>query len=188
MPKVVDRNLYRKELLSRCLELFAERGYGSITMRQIARGLDVSTGTLYHYFPSKEGIFIQLVQELCERDIANFFAKAPGDETKRERCQHVMAFFRERFEHYQQQLFLWIDFYQHTQRHEMADREFLNGLWHRIRDPLAAYLQESNPDRVDFILIFMDGMLLHCLYGRDREDPTWIARQSALLVQLLHAA
>ncbi|MEM9511104.1 MAG: TetR/AcrR family transcriptional regulator [Cyanobacteria bacterium P01_E01_bin.48] len=187
MPKVVDRDRYRRELLSHCLELFAERGYGSITMRQIAEGLDVSTGTLYHYFPSKEGIFIQLVQELCERDIAEFLERAPVGESLRERLQLVTEFFRQHFQHYQQQLFLWIDFYQHGQRHEIDDREFLNGLWQRIRDSLAAYLQESNPDRVDFILTFMDGMLLHCIYERDREDPTWIARQLELLVQLLDA-
>lgn len=187
MPKIVDRDRYRKELLSRCLELFAERGYGAITMRQIAQGLGVSTGTLYHYFPSKEGIFTQLVQELCERDIVEFLQAAPAGGTTSDRFEAVMQFFFDNFEHYQQQLFLWIDFYQHEQRHDIADREFLSHLWHRIRDPLAQYLQESDPDRVDFILIFMDGLLLQCLYGRDRGDTTWMARQSALLVQLLNA-
>ncbi|MEO1131377.1 MAG: TetR/AcrR family transcriptional regulator [Cyanobacteria bacterium J06639_1] len=187
MPKIVDRDRYRKELLSRCLELFAERGYGSITMRQIAQGLGVSTGTLYYYFPSKEGIFIQLVQELCERDIVEFLKTAPADGTKRDRFQAVMQFFLENFEHYQQQLFLWVDFFQYGQRHEISDREFLNRLWPRIRDPLAVYLQEPNSDRVDFILIFMDGLLLHCLYGCDCDDPTWLERQSNLLEQLMEA-
>ena len=79
MPKIVDHDQYRKELLSKCLTLFAERGYGSVTMRQIGQGLGVSTGTLYHYFPSKESILIQLVEELCEQDIATFFAQAPRE-------------------------------------------------------------------------------------------------------------
>jgi AcrR family transcriptional regulator len=39
MPKSVDHIQYRKELLNKCFNLFAEKGYGSITMRQIARGL-----------------------------------------------------------------------------------------------------------------------------------------------------
>jgi AcrR family transcriptional regulator len=54
MPKIVDHDQYRKELLSKCFDLFAEKGYGSITMRQIAEGLNVSTGTLYHYFPANK--------------------------------------------------------------------------------------------------------------------------------------
>ena len=77
MPKIVDHDRYRKELLSGCFTLFAERGYGSITMRQIAKALGVSTGTLYHYFPSKESIFMQLVQDSFERNISTFLAQAP---------------------------------------------------------------------------------------------------------------
>ena len=59
MPKIVDHEQYRKELLGKCFDLFAQKGYGSITMRQIAQGLGVSTGTLYHYFPSKQALFEQ---------------------------------------------------------------------------------------------------------------------------------
>ena len=92
MPKVVDHEQYRKELLQGSLTLFAKRGYGSITMRQIATGLNVSTGTLYHYFSSKEQIFMQLVQELCEQDVSTFFAQAPQEGTIEERLQAVMNF------------------------------------------------------------------------------------------------
>ncbi len=69
MPKIVDHDQYRKTLLDRAFDLFAEKGY-AITMRQIAQGLGVSTGTLYHYFPSKEALFEQLVIELAERDLS----------------------------------------------------------------------------------------------------------------------
>lgn len=70
MPKIVDHEQYRKELLDKCFDLFALKGYDSITMRQIAEGLGVSTGTLYHYFPSKQILFEQLVQEICEQDLS----------------------------------------------------------------------------------------------------------------------
>lgn len=114
MPKVVDREQYRKELLNGCIELFAQKGYGSITMRQIAEGLKVSTGTLYHYFDSKEAIFMQLVQELCEQDISRFFAQAPEVETLEARLQVVMAFVLKSLQFYQQQMLLWVDFFQQT--------------------------------------------------------------------------
>ena len=54
MPKVVDHVSYRKHLLDQCVNLFAQYGYEALTMRQIAEALHVSTGTLYHYFPTKE--------------------------------------------------------------------------------------------------------------------------------------
>ncbi|MEM9005983.1 MAG: TetR/AcrR family transcriptional regulator [Cyanobacteria bacterium P01_F01_bin.86] len=185
MPKIVDHDRYRKDLLSKCLKLFAERGYGSITMRQIAQGLGVSTGTLYHYFPSKEGIFIQLVQELCEQDIAIFFTQAPQGETARDRLRIVMEFFLENFKFYQQQLLLWIDFYQHSQRQPVDDPRFLQGLWHRTHDQLAAYLQLPNPAHVSFVLVFIDGLLLQCLYDHDQAEQDWVAQQVELLIELL---
>ena len=114
MPKIVDHDRYRKELLHGCLDLFAERGYGSITMRQIAKGLGVSTGTLYHYFPSKESIFMQLVQELCEQDISSFFAQAPEGLTLEGRLRAIMAFVLQNAQFYYQQLVLWVDFFQQT--------------------------------------------------------------------------
>jgi hypothetical protein len=36
MPKLVDHVSYRKQLLAQCFDLFAERGYSSLTTRQIA--------------------------------------------------------------------------------------------------------------------------------------------------------
>ena len=45
-------------------------------MRQLAQKLGISTGTLYHYFPSKEAIFLQLVKELAQRDLSNFMIQA----------------------------------------------------------------------------------------------------------------
>jgi AcrR family transcriptional regulator len=69
MPKIVDHEQYRKELLGKCFDLFADKGYGAITMRQIANSLEVSTGTLYHYFPSKQALFEQLVEEISQQDV-----------------------------------------------------------------------------------------------------------------------
>lgn len=136
----------------------------STTMRQIAQGLGVSTGTLYHYFPSKERILEQLVEELCEQGIADFFAQAPAAENVNERLRIVISFFVEHFRFYQQQLLLWIDFHQHQQR-KGVEQGFLQGVWRRTHAQMATYLQLPSA-QVDFILVFMDGLLLQCLYDR----------------------
>ena len=56
MPKSVDVDAKRQEILAECLFRFAEKGYAAISMRQIASSLGVTTGSLYHYFPSKRDI------------------------------------------------------------------------------------------------------------------------------------
>lgn len=40
----------------------AKRGYAALSMRDLARALRISTGTLYHYFPSKMGLFEAILQ------------------------------------------------------------------------------------------------------------------------------
>lgn len=78
MPKIVNHDAYREELLQRAFALFAQQGYGQVSMRQVAEALDVSTGTLYHYFPSKEALFQQIVALVVQRDVAELQARLAG--------------------------------------------------------------------------------------------------------------
>lgn len=185
MPKIVDHDRYRKELLQGCLALFAERGYGSITMRQIAQGLGVSTGTLYHYFPSKEGLFMQLVQELCEQDISNFLAQAPQDGSVEERLEAVVDFMLQNVQHHHQQLLLWVDFFQQSSQAGDAEAQFLRQVWDRTRDALAAYLQGTDLATVEFILVFLDGLILQFIYSRSFRDLAWFEQQCQLMIQMV---
>ncbi|EKU98749.1 transcriptional regulator [Leptolyngbya sp. PCC 7375] len=189
MPKIVDHDRYRKELLSGCLDLFATRGYGSITMRQIAKGLGVSTGTLYHYFPSKESIFIQLVQELCEQDIYNFLAQVPEVNDLEGRLQAIVDFVLQNAKYYYQQLLLWVDFSQQTRPNPDSDIQALREVWQRTRELLADYLQLSKPELVDFVMVFMDGLVLQYIYDHGYDMATAktpsFAQQSQLMIQMV---
>lgn len=85
MPKIVNHEEYKRELLSNSYEVFAKRGYSALTMRDLAKSLEVSTGTLYHYFPSKLELFEQLVVLIAERDmskIASIVDKSQSTEVK----------------------------------------------------------------------------------------------------------
>lgn len=185
MPKVVDREQYRKELLNGCIELFAQKGYGSITMRQIAEGLKVSTGTLYHYFDSKEAIFMQLVQELCEQDISRFFAQAPEADTLEARLQAVMDFVLKNLQYYQQQMLLWVDFFQQTRTGNDQELQFLRQIWNGTRDATVDYLQLPNTELADFLMIFIDGLIIQYIYNRGIEDADWLHSQSQLMIQMV---
>ncbi len=185
MPKVVDREQYRKELLNGCVELFAQKGYGSSTMRQIAEGLGVSTGTLYHYFKSKEDIFMQLVQELCEQDISRFFAQASEVEGLEARLQAVMDFVLKNLQYYQQQMLLWVDFFQQTRIGSDEELQFLRQIWNGTRDATVDYLQLPDTKLADFLMIFIDGLIIQCIYNRSAEDADWYHSQSQLMIQMV---
>lgn len=50
----------RKEILSSALELFSKKNYHAVSMTEIANGADISKGTLYWYFDSKEELFREI--------------------------------------------------------------------------------------------------------------------------------
>lgn len=70
MPKVVDHEQMRADLVEQSSALFAQQGFAALTMRGIAQALSVSTGTLYHYFPNKEALFEAVVDRAMAADTA----------------------------------------------------------------------------------------------------------------------
>ncbi|MCD6380682.1 TetR/AcrR family transcriptional regulator [bacterium] len=54
----------RHHMLSSALELFAEKGYHNISMRNIANKAEFAIGTLYKFFRNKEDLYKELVTEM----------------------------------------------------------------------------------------------------------------------------
>lgn len=56
----------RERLLEAAMEVFARRGYHGTTVDDIVAASQSSKGAFYHYFPSKQGIFLELLTRLAE--------------------------------------------------------------------------------------------------------------------------
>jgi AcrR family transcriptional regulator len=57
----------RAMILAAARDEFVERGYGSVTVRDIIRRTDLASGTFYNYFPDKESVLRALVGESAQR-------------------------------------------------------------------------------------------------------------------------
>jgi AcrR family transcriptional regulator len=53
----------RERLLSAALEQFSRRGYAASSVREICEAAGVTKPVLYYYFKSKEGLYLQLMEE-----------------------------------------------------------------------------------------------------------------------------
>ncbi|MBI1252158.1 MAG: TetR family transcriptional regulator [Alphaproteobacteria bacterium] len=53
---IPDRSNGRERILDEAMQLFAEHGFDSVTVRDIAAKADVSVGLINHHFGSKEGL------------------------------------------------------------------------------------------------------------------------------------
>lgn len=71
------RNTRVTELEHLAMEMFAERGYGSVTVDEIAARAGVSARTMFRYFPVKEEILLGYVRRGTEAVVAMIEALPP---------------------------------------------------------------------------------------------------------------
>ncbi|MNM05957.1 TetR/AcrR family transcriptional regulator [Pseudomonas putida] len=55
-----------EERRDRAMALFAEKGFGQVSMRELAAHVGLTAGSLYHHFPSKQDLLYDLIEELYE--------------------------------------------------------------------------------------------------------------------------
>lgn len=58
------------ESRDKALELFASKGFGQVGMRELAAFLGLAPGSLYHHYPSKQHLLLDLIEEFYEELLA----------------------------------------------------------------------------------------------------------------------
>lgn len=79
-PRDVDSSDTRQNLLEVARRIFARDGYGATTNRSIADEAGITTGAIYHYFPSKAELYVGVYEVVLKIVADNFDAAiaAPG--------------------------------------------------------------------------------------------------------------
>lgn len=182
MPKIVDRDRYRQELLKKCFDLFAQKGYGSLTMRQIAKELGVSTGTLYHYFPSKEALFVQLIEEITEQDILTVTDGIEALETIEERIAVLRQYIIDNEEYFYQQTLLFFNFFQQPELEQERLKEAIQKSILRYQNAIMKYLKIEDRAIAQHIFYFLDGLMSNRAFTPELVD---ILQQMDLLGKII---
>lgn len=60
------------ELTSAALDLFAERDFASVTIKDIAQATNVNTALIYYYFKSKEDLFRATIESSVTQALENY--------------------------------------------------------------------------------------------------------------------
>ncbi|MBW4622428.1 MAG: TetR/AcrR family transcriptional regulator [Cyanosarcina radialis HA8281-LM2] len=158
MPKIVDSEEYRKELLDKCFDLFANKGYANVTTRQIAKELGISTGAMYHYFPSKQVLFEQLVDRISWQDV-KLLKSIAHDGTIAERIYRLGQLLIEYEEHFVKQAVIWTDFYHHHALAEINDNPVLQQVDRRYQEAIEELLDLPDPKLARFVWTLINGIL-----------------------------
>jgi AcrR family transcriptional regulator len=86
----------RAKLLVAARKVFAEKGYGEASARDIVRETDLASGTFYNYFTDKQDAFMALLDEMGEKGRA--LVRAQRQDTKLTLEERVANAYRAYFE------------------------------------------------------------------------------------------
>lgn len=132
----------REEILEAATIIFARLGYRLTDIQLVANHLDVAKGTIYHYFPSKEQLFLAAVDRGVKR--LHFAVEAGIDEITDplERIARAIRAYLQFFSEHPEIVELFIH-----ERSEFRDRKrptyFVHrdrtiGAWHELMEGLIA--------------------------------------------------
>ncbi len=86
----------RQRIVAAAARLFAERGFGPTTTRELAAEAGIAAGTLFNYFPSKESLATWILAEAATKGLDTFRAeRRAGAGLEEELFAHAAAGLRE---------------------------------------------------------------------------------------------
>jgi AcrR family transcriptional regulator len=184
MPKIIDSEQYRKELLHQCFDILAEKGYANVTTRQLSQLLHISTGALYHYFPNKKALFEQLVEEMSQQDLRMLQAVAESTKTLPERISALGQVLIQHQDYFVKQAALWVDFYRHADPKEILNNPVFQQIDTHYQQVMMTVLEVPDPKVARFVWTLINGVLIEQV---DEQSGFTFAEQIDLLTKMLIA-
>lgn len=158
MPKIVDHDAYKLDLAQRAVSYFSEHGYGGTSMRKVADHLGLSKSALYHYFPTKEDLFLACTKQV----MAAFDSDLIDPEaSEAENLSRLTAVLRRDFD---TEMALIFDYLRGKSADEIAADEAMQIAMQAYRNVITAIV---GPERAEETLARLMGeLLLDYLSGR----------------------
>lgn len=89
MPKIVDHEQRRAEIVHALWQVIATRGVGGVSLREVAQAAEVSIGRIQHYFDSREALVLAGLDRLIA--LAGAAYEETADASPRDRLLHVLV-------------------------------------------------------------------------------------------------
>ncbi len=80
-PPASDSAETRRAIFDSARRLFAERGYGEVTNKEVASAAGITTGALYHYVESKLDLYVEVHTDLQDRVYGRFNEAVSASDT-----------------------------------------------------------------------------------------------------------
>jgi AcrR family transcriptional regulator len=172
MPKIVDHEQRRREVLSAARRVIVRDGIDAATTRAIAKEAGYSNGVLAHYFADKDEILLSALRQSHQRIRERLSAKVEGVSglaALRELLLDNLPLDAERTQETRLEVSFWSrslasDALAEIQRAEAAElRSAVRGLLAQARTAGELTTDENLDDLAEHLLALVDGLSLHLL-------------------------
>jgi AcrR family transcriptional regulator len=85
--KITDR---KTEIITVAAQLFKEKGYSAVTMRDIAQAMDIKAASLYNHIKSKQEILVLIVIEIAEEFTNTMDEVVSSNETTIKKIERII--------------------------------------------------------------------------------------------------
>lgn len=80
----------KTEIITVAAQLFKEKGYSAVTMRDMAQAMNIKAASLYNHIKSKQEILVLIIIEIAEEFTSTILQIVSSDETTIEKLQKVI--------------------------------------------------------------------------------------------------
>jgi len=91
MPRFVDHDVRKRDIVRATLEILAESGTGGLSFRAVAARLGGSTTLVTHYFPNQDALFAEVASSSLEQWVEEIDELDQRGRTPEERLQNLLV-------------------------------------------------------------------------------------------------
>jgi AcrR family transcriptional regulator len=194
MPKKVDHDARREELVLAAWRVIAAQGIDEVTIRDIARESGYSSGVLAHYFENKDDLLAHALRlshtRIRKRYDDEVEGRGPADALKAILLDNL-PLEEQRDLETRIEMSFWArslrnEALREIQHEESKDlRDLLGELIDRTRDEGAIAKKYDRDEVLSFLAALIDGISLHGLLYPDRLPPERMQRLMEFALELL---
>lgn len=168
------RNNTAAKILTAADQLFGERGYDGVSMRDIAQRADVNKASVFYYYNSKDELF-ELVLEHYYTAHQNALELAFGDESRplRERFHHLIDAYLDFIENNQRYPKLVQSVLSSGQEHVSFIQQSLAPMVRWLEGCLEGMIPTSGPLAARHFYATIAGAVLYYFIYADALAPVW---------------
>ncbi|MPW29803.1 TetR family transcriptional regulator [Agarivorans sp. B2Z047] len=180
MPKLINHDEKRKEIALKATEIFLEYGYKNIGMRQLCEQLGMSKSAVYHYYKSKDQLFIAATEAIVSVDASALIDAPLAPQAKLEqRLENFVIIFRQMAPRFFKEMQLIADYIEVIGEENVASDACMQLANQNYLELLASYVSEEAKDSLYTLML---GLLNHqIMAGKPLEKSYIIKMVSAQL-------